>query len=390
MEAQPHPDPNHEQTAAAAALATILKPLPSLEQLARSTLQNTPPDTLKPSASPPHSPIPEPPPPVQPTPSAVKSSVGAQHDANKPATMPVAKTKKGKRKSQNAQNPPCKRPRSQKHSLEAVRNEIAKSAQALRKIGVVPSTLFFPALPTELEGDVELRSAIGVTLEHMKTIHVNGKKMAWLTFSSESECLDTLLSLRTSYPNLKVSLHKLKKTDATGMTPAVKNAQIFDDKVKGVLQRGGIGNSLLFRNLPIETDCDELNTVFCELLQDVTPACRPLGIRTAVSRTGQSRNFWTVHSDQPAAKRAFVTLFLKHITFRCGKSAKLHPIVHDDASDSDTKKRRQRATALGVHHSNGNNQMNVVATLAPVKTSLDLLEDYLRQTRQTLFFINDS
>lgn len=288
-------------------------------------------------------------------------------------------------------SPLAKRPRRMDNSrIASVRSEIAKTARLLRKDGIPPVTVFFPSIPKDLQKDAQLRTAIGTGLQDLKTINAKGKKMAWATFVSESICLDTLLALRIHHPKLIASLHRPKQLQqqsvgGSSWSARDKNAMLFDKNVAAVLARGGLGNTLMFRNLPVEVDVAELEAILASSMRAANINCNVLRIRTALSKGRAGRNFWAVYPSIDVCKLAFIHLLLQKVSFRCGKTAKLHPIIHDDSTDADEKKRRERAVALGNHASRSRSS-SIETSRMP--NSIDGLEHFLRSTQKSFIFLS--
>eukprot|EP00177_Eucheuma_denticulatum_P006322 GFKZ01011524.1.p1 GENE.GFKZ01011524.1~~GFKZ01011524.1.p1 ORF type:complete len:388 (-),score=63.34 GFKZ01011524.1:226-1389(-) len=279
-------------------------------------------------------------------------------------------------------NPSLKRPRFDAGENH-YRAEILRQAEELRRQGTIPQTLFFPSLPVELKKDNALREAIGCSLRELKTHQAKNKKMAWATFASENECLDKLLALKISFPALKVSLHRPRQNQDTSSRQQSGNAQAFDRRVQGIIDRGGIGNTLMFRNLPIEVDCEELENALRNIPEMANISSSSLRVRMALSKGRGGRNFWLVYAGVEACRAAFVHLMNKKVSFRCGKSAKLHPIVHDDTTDVDETKRRERARALGTQRSKTKGKVEEIST-----DIFAHLEAHLRATQTKFFFLS--
>lgn len=255
---------------------------------------------------------------------------------------------------------PEKRLRLDPH-LQSRRTEIAKAAHHLRLEGISPQTLFFPSLPPELRRDAALRAALAVSLHSLKTHQANNRKMAWATFISETDCLETLLTLHINFPTLKVSLHRPREAANGPLLHQVQwGTRIFDEKVYEVQRRGGLGNTLMLRNLPVQVGCDELEAVLRDALRVVSASSTLLRVRTALSKGGSGRNFWVVYADVEPCRVAFAHLLGRRVSFRCGKEVRLHPVVHDDSTDADENKRRLRARALGVQESRGGGRGEVI------------------------------
>lgn len=271
---------------------------------------------------------------------------------------------------------------------EKIRKDVQKSAEKLRREGICPDTLFFPSLPEEMRGDENLRLAMGIAFEDLKTTQKGGKHMAWVRFANEGDCMDTLLRLRLATPSMKVSIHRPKNTtDANGTNLFSKNLVAFQQRLQEIRANGGIGNTLMFRNLPKEVECDELRNL---LQSAATKAqcheqCVPLRIRTALSKDGRSRNFWVVYSSVGACQNAFASIHLTFVNFKCGRSLKIRSFVHDDSTDADEKRRRERNLNLGMQ---GNVAGNEGTFVAPKLTDLELLEAWLRQQQSSFVFMS--
>lgn len=263
------------------------------------------------------------------------------------------------------------------------RSEIVCTDEEARKQGTTSQTLFFPSLPAELKKDNALRAAIGCSLRELKTHQAKNKKMAWATFESESECLDRLFALRVSFPALRVLLHRPRQNQDTALRQQSGNAHSFDKRVQGIIDRGGIGNTLMFRNLPVEVECDELENLLRNIPEMANISCSSLRVRMALSKGRGGRNFWIVYAGVEACRAAFVNLMNTQVSFRCGKSAKLHPIVHDDTTDVDETKRRERARALGTQRSKTRGKVEEVST-----DIFSHLEAHLRATQKKLYFLS--
>lgn len=290
----------------------------------------------------------------------------------------------------NLPKPVAKRPRVEENPrIRSIRSGISKAARNLRRDGITPITLFFPSLPDELKKDVQLRTAIGTGLQNLKTIQARGsKKMAWATFASEGECLDRLLALRIDFPSLVVSLHRPKQQQEGSnrkLEGHERNGLLFDRSVADVLSRGGLGNTLLFRNLPVEVEIGELENILKGTLQNSSVNCSAVRIRTALSKGGVGRTFWVVYPSIDTCKVAFSHFLLKTVSFRCGKTTKLHPFIHDDSKDADESKRRGRAAALGTQSSR--HRAKSIHT-SKRENSIDILERFLRTTQQSFVFLS--
>lgn len=223
----------------------------------------------------------------------------------------------------------------------------------------------------------------------MKTHQANNKKMAWATFTSETDCLETLLALNMSFPTLKVSLHRPRDA-AHGVSSyqVQSNVRLFDERVRDVQRRGGLGNTLMLRNLPVQVGCDELEVVVRAALRADSVPSISLRVRTALSKGGSGRNFWIVYADVEPCRLVFAHLFGRRVSFRCGKEVRLHPIVHDDSTDADESKRRMRARALGMQESKGGG--SVGSGEGEGKCCVEQLEELLRMTQSRFVFLSET
>lgn len=280
---------------------------------------------------------------------------------------------------------------SENPKVTALRLEISNAAEELKRDGIQPNTLFFPSFSSEFKTDSQLRDAIGKTLVDLKTVQKRGNKMAWASFNAETHCVATLLGLKLKFPALKVSLHRKRQDQHQGWTyqdSREKNGLLFDKKVSQVLSRGGLGNTLILRNLPVEVECDELDSILRRAGDGSDASAKPLRIRTAPSKGKSARNFWLVYSGVNACRSSFILLMLKHVSFRCGRTTKLHPMVHDDSTDVDENKRRKRAIALGPQEST--NVGSPRFSFAPEQDNVALLEHFLRSSQGNFMFLHDS
>lgn len=225
-------------------------------------------------------------------------------------------------------------------------------------------------------------------LHQLKTHQANNKKMAWATFTSETDCLETLLALNMSFPTLKVSLHRPRDaTHGVSSHQVQNNVRLFDEKVCDVQRRGGLGNTLMLRNLPVQVGCDELEAVLRAALRVESVPSMLLRVRTALSKGGSGRNFWVVYADVEPCRLAFVHLFGRRVSFRCGKEVRLHPIVHDDSTDADENKRRIRARALGMQESKGGGRGE--SREGEGECCVERLERLLRATQSKFVFLSE-
>ncbi|KAI0561188.1 hypothetical protein FGB62_91g06 [Gracilaria domingensis] len=286
--------------------------------------------------------------------------------------------------SQPAQPPSKKRRRRKIVSKADIRKQVCAQAQYLRRRGISPNTLFFPLLSEHSVQDHDVRAVLGTAVQSFKMVPSKGRHgcMAWVAMASEQECMDGLLQLRTVYPSLVVSFHKPSQASDQATRTLQSNQLLFDEKLAKVIHNGGVGNTLMFRNVPVEVCQEEFSGILHEKLSS-TPTCDVLRVRTSVANNGNVRNFWAVFSGIPSAKSAFCVLNHSFTKFRCGKSVKLNAIVHDDSTDVDENKRRQRIMVLSstAHHG----QIHAPSAQTPV-SNVSLLEAHLREINAPLLF----
>lgn len=271
-------------------------------------------------------------------------------------------------------------------ALVAIRDELSKAADGLRADDLRADTLFFPLLPADLSTDTQLRAVIGSGISHLHQTQSRGRKMAWATFETEERCGAVYCNLRLQFPAMKLSLHRPRQTSKRKGTagPCFQGESLtaFDRKVHDVKSRGGLGNTLMLRNLPVEVDCTELGFVVSKAARACDSAPKPLRIRSAVSKGKQARNFWLVYSSVASCRLAFALLHNETAIFRCGRTVNLHPAVHDDSTDADEGKRRRRSLALGTQQSAQG--CTITAEVDRVK----MLEELLRRSRTKLVFMS--
>lgn len=277
--------------------------------------------------------------------------------------------------------------------------DVTTAAAAIRRGGGTPDTLFFADVPKTYGTDDSMRAVLPARPRELKFVRSAGRVLAWVSFLSEGDCFDTLCALRTGDTGLSPRLHRPKgQNSPAGQSPGggtgdEGKARMFDTKLRAVLAAGGMGNTLMFRNLPLELECGEFENILSSLGQGMV--CRPLRVRTAVSKSGKARNFWATYTGDVAARTAFCAMHGRQVSLRCGKCIRIAPMVHDDASDAESRKRRQREAALGTQQSVGDSRAAAASdSIAyPVnqvrpKNSLEQLESVLRMQPQLCLFLD--
>lgn len=235
----------------------------------------------------------------------------------------------------------------------------------MRRAGAPADTLFFAGLPSGSDDDRFLRAAIRLPVREVKLLSKPGKKaLAWASFFNEADCVAALVALRRGSPELKVRLHtpragsgtagpgaaaaeKAEKAAAAAPAPV----EVFRARAEKIVAEGGLANSLMLRGLPLEVGLDELGAVILAL----DARCRPLRVRTSegkVGKAGKARNFWLTYASQDDACAAFVAMHGRQASFRCGKTSRLVPVVHNDATDGESKVRRSREANIAASAAN--------------------------------------
>lgn len=267
-------------------------------------------------------------------------------------------------------------------------------------------TIFIPNLPQKLKSHPALRSLFP---HPPSTIHFaswNNHPIAWVCFSSASITQEAVDHLNTIEPSLAARIEVPKSQTVNPSpppSPLPPNPQDpgsqFDKRLRVVCANGGIGNTLIFRNLPLPVTVPEFTNLVTirnhtrNVSHDPNPSlvCTtsehpliPIRVRTAVSRAGSSRAFWTVFSNVHQARLAFVATFRNKVSLRCGSVVTLHPIVHDDSTDVDETKRRQRA--LQLQPDRRNSQISQALTPHP-QSACRALEAFLTSTQTSFAFL---
>jgi hypothetical protein len=237
-------------------------------------------------------------------------------------------------------------------------SDIAAAIDAIRRDGAAADTLFFPSVPAELREETALRAAIATPLRELKILpqtRPGGKVLGWAAFFNEADCVSVLCSLREKVPGLKPRLHKPKASvgasepgnAATFVTSSY--GEVFKTRADKVLSEGGLADTLMLRGLPLDVSQDEI----CEMMRTLEDASPALRTRTCEGSNGKVRNFWITFASRQDAGRTFLALMGHQVSFRCGKSMRIVPLVHNDSKDAESKKRRMREQAMRVHASEG-------------------------------------
>jgi hypothetical protein len=353
---------------ASTALLSIIAPLPSLASLAAVTRL---------------------PPPLTRSPPAADQAPAAK----RPRTAPV---------------PPAPLKNATAHS-SAIPRDIAAAVDAIRRAGAPADTLFFAGLAPGLDDDAALRAAIRLPLRELKLLPPRGKSgkkaLAWASFFNEADCVAALVALRRDAPELRPRLHTpragggaagpgvaaAEKEGAAVAVAAAKDA--FLARAEKIVLDGGLANTVMLRGLPLEVSVDEAAAVVVEF----DTCCRPLRVRTGEGKSGKVRNFWMTYASRDAACSAFVAMSGRSASFRCGKTQRIVPVVHNDATDAESKVRRDREAVIGAHPSAGELELcqrgargvggGAPAGTAAVGSSVERLEELLRRQSGRLFFI---
>jgi hypothetical protein len=277
---------------------------------------------------------------------------------------------------------------------------VAAAVDAVRRAGVPADTLFFAAVPPELSTEAALRAAISTPLRDLKILRSSKpgvKTLAWVTFFNEADCVSALVSLRRVHPALNPRLHKPKAGGGTAGPGAAASASaagapsmrdVFEIRAAKIVAEGGQANTVMLRGLPLEVSGDEVADVVLSLLAE-----RPLRVRTAEGKSGKVRNFWLTYASRTDACEAFAAISGAQAAFRCGRTMRLAPVVHNDATDAEGMCRIARDTALaaamqtsvratrgGRSHINGNEQVRISGDDGIVK-----LESLLRKQGRLYF-----
>lgn len=214
------------------------------------------------------------------------------------------------------------------------------------------TTLFLQDVPSAFHSEHELRALIFQPVSSIRFATTNGRTIAWISLPSVQHARDALAHLHARYPSFAARPHVPKNTSSISPDPSKSSATQFDQRAQTVLSNGGVGNTLVFWNLPVHLTEQEFTSVLTADQSDInaptlaTPLPLPLRVRSALSKSSNSRTFWVVYASLNAARQAFTFSFGHKVIFRCGRCIKLHPVVHDDSTDVDETKRRQRARLL--------------------------------------------
>lgn len=304
-------------------------------------------------------------------------------------------------------------PRSKRPSKKRARPAFDARPAADAPAGGAPAdTLFFPSLPPGMDNDAALRVRLPAPARELKfsrPAHGKpGKTLGWATFFSEADCAAALSALRRDAPELRSRLHTPRagvperKSGGVGH-PAPEEA--FRIRAEKVVAEGGLANTVLLRALPSDVSLPEME----EVLACLDDCCKALRVRSSETKGGMSRNFWLTYATRDAACSAFVAMSGAPVAFRCGRTQRLCPLVHNDATDAESKVRRAREMALGSQSAVGNvreghaafaagehvadelglNDMDGLVYRDESVSNLALLEQHLREQPGRLYFLSE-
>lgn len=216
-------------------------------------------------------------------------------------------------------------------------------------------TIYINRMSPDLREEGRLRALFNCPIRGVKVRHGTERDTntmrAWVTFYTSEVCTAQLAMLRRSRPELSVCLHDNGRNKSCGTPNALAR---YDAKFEGVVRNGGVGNTLMFINMPVEVSLEEFEVVVettgvqTHLGEICGEAVRPMRTRSAVSKGGVSQNFWCVFADSNTARRVFQRIHESVVTFRCGRKITLCPFLHDDSQDVDETRRRKRALAINA------------------------------------------
>lgn len=232
-------------------------------------------------------------------------------------------------------------------------------------------TIFIPNVSHDLRSHHALAALFPQPISSVRFATSKQRTIAWVSLPSVPLARDALAHLSKRYPSLAARPHVPKCQNANPQhCPSPNTASLesrFDKRLHAVCANGGIGNTLVFMNLPLQVTIPEFTKILTTpnnihnhnrnnihnhnpdlalALATPEPPPTPIGVRTALSRSGSSRSFWAVFSNVHQARLAFVATFGNKVSLRCGSIVTLRPGVHDDSTDADETRRRQRALLL--------------------------------------------
>jgi hypothetical protein len=357
---------------ASEALLAILSPLPSLRELAQQSAAPHPRDPSPPS--------------------------------KRPRTLPASPT---------AQAAPETRP-------GGIPRDVAAAADAVRRAGAPADTLFFAGVPSRIDDEHVLRDLIRLPLRDLKLLRPSrgngaGKSLAWASFFNEADCITAFVALRRNAPSLRPRFHTPRAGGGTAGPGAPATEKVaaastaggtsldnFQTRADKIVAEGGLANTVLLRGLPLDVTVEEMTAV----LACFGAGTQPLRSRTSEVKSGNARNFWMTYASRDAACAAFVAMAGQHASFRCGKTQRLTPVVHNDATDAESKVRRAREAALGVHATAGDvSRCHAGPETAPgdyalhhvesaggdskSQSNLERLDGYMRSQPGRLYFLRE-
>lgn len=292
-------------------------------------------------------------------------------------------------------------------------HDVLMVVEAIRRAGAPADTIFFPSLPESLSTESGLRAVISTPVRSLKILRSgkqqkSAKTLAWAAFYNEADCVAALVRLRNGLPDLMVSLHKPKAgggvsgpshSPSSSQKPPVREQ--LDARADKIVADGGLCDTIMLRGLPLEVSVEEL----VDRISAINERCSPLRARTSESRDGRTRNFWLSYATRLSASGAFEALHGAQVDFRCGTNQRLAPVLHNDATDAETKKRRSRELAQGLHVSRTelvkkrgiasiardttfNKENMTISTASPAYPGLAKLESLLRSDSKTFYFLS--
>lgn len=316
------------------------------------------------------------------------------------AAVPTSSTKSQPEPSDQTPQLPRKRPRSSSLSVPTSLDGFLAKATALREQGGVPDTLFFPECPQNIT-DVELMEVVRVPVRATKRVSKKSgdKVLLWIAFHDEDDCIEAWKRIeewRKGHDGFKMPVvHRgarieneggRKKGGDTGTTRGKNLVKSFRKKMNKVLKDGGLGNTLLFRGIPMEVSVEEFEEVTNDGADDEDKCIK---LRTAEGKGGAvGRNMWVVFAKRETVEKRFVKLSGKPVSFRCGKCVALKPVLHNDAGDADTKKRRLRECEALQRTPSKTRSKGSGANGVSHKESLKKLEDFLQKKPELCLFMN--
>lgn len=249
--------------------------------------------------------------------------------------------------------------------------------------------IFFGVLPMHLLDENALLSALANAspaagaVTHLRivpasVVPVGARRgsagRAWATYATPaaaSAALKSILKTR-SLGVLRAKVHT---------APSGSLNDRFDRKATYVVGQGGLANTLIVRNAPMEAEEKEVERILGGIGVEV------LRIRSAVSKGGRARHFWLTFADRVRCIVAARRIDGQSAQLRCGKTLRLTPDVHNDAADAEAVKRRQREAVLGEQESRGGAGAGAGAGAVAVVSPQEALEGLLRERTDLCLFL---